>query len=195
MATAAALCRIYADRRDDLGPLSSGLEPRRNPVRAAAAAVSSYTVPDERSFYFCEQCDRDYEYDCPEHGVAATLVPDSVAPPPGTKGRAKFTLPPGLEIRRSTVPAAGRGVFAVRAFSVGVSFGPYQGKVVHSEEEASASGCAWQVRARRLFFVTYEKCIIEETLGGSQTVWHSAKFPHNTSHTRAYRTTRAIDRT
>lgn len=63
----------------------------------------------------------------------------------GAADRARGTLPPELEIRKSEVPEAGLGVFNKGAtVPVGAHFGPYQGDPV-DREEAMNSGYSWVV--------------------------------------------------
>lgn len=63
----------------------------------------------------------------------------------GVADRARRTLPPGLEIRKSGIPGAGLGVFNKdETIPVGAHFGPYQGELV-DQEEAMNSNYSWVV--------------------------------------------------
>ncbi|XP_060754371.1 histone-lysine N-methyltransferase PRDM9-like isoform X2 [Neoarius graeffei] len=60
----------------------------------------------------------------------------------GVPDRTRQTLPPGLEIKKSSIPDAGLGVFNKgETVPVGTHFGPYQGELV-TREEARNSGYA-----------------------------------------------------
>ena len=47
-----------------------------------------------------------------------------------SKSKGLASLPEGLEVRESSIPGAGLGVYATKPFSVGTRFGPYEGKKV-----------------------------------------------------------------
>ena len=65
----------------------------------------------------------------------------------GTPERAILTLPPGLEVRRSGIPKAGRGVFnSGKTIAVGTHYGPYEGEITE-EVLAIDSGYSWMVRS------------------------------------------------
>ena len=86
--------------------------------------------------FFIEECDL--------HG-APLFVPDTPAAL-GLTDRARLTLPPGLEVRRSNIPGAGLGVFNCGVVvAKGTHYGPYVGEV-KEEEEAIESGYSWVVR-------------------------------------------------
>ncbi|XP_072570012.1 uncharacterized protein [Paramormyrops kingsleyae] len=63
----------------------------------------------------------------------------------GVPGRALLTLPPGLEVRSSSIPGAGQGVFNQgQTVPRGVHYGPYEGEVT-DREQAIDSGYSWVV--------------------------------------------------
>ena len=64
----------------------------------------------------------------------------------GDPQRAVKTLPPGLAVRTSSIPNAGQGVFAKKAYPARTRFGPYEGKRLTDPKVAQASGYSWQVR-------------------------------------------------
>lgn len=101
------------------------------------ARLSPSLLPD------CEVCKCFFVNKCEVHGPAL-FVPDAPVPM-GVAERARRTLPPGLEIRKSDVPDAGLGVFNKgETVPVGAHFGPYQGDPV-DREEAMNSGYSWVV--------------------------------------------------
>ena len=60
--------------------------------------------------------------------------------------RALKTLPPGLEVRQSDIPDAGKGVFATQPFEKFICFGPYEGQVLTDAAAGSKTGYSWMVR-------------------------------------------------
>ncbi|XP_030833737.1 uncharacterized protein LOC764375 isoform X2 [Strongylocentrotus purpuratus] len=72
-------------------------------------------------------------------------VEDTPAPD-GTPDRATKTLPEGLGIRASGIPAAGLGVWAERDLEEGTRFGPYEGVEV-DKIAGYKSGYAWEIRS------------------------------------------------
>lgn len=91
----------------------------------------------------CELCRSFFTTECSVHGPPV-FIPDTPVPM-GVIGRAIQTLPPGLEVRESSIPVSGLGVFNKGdVIPVGVHFGPYQGDLV-DREEALDSGYSWVV--------------------------------------------------
>ncbi|XP_027016717.2 histone-lysine N-methyltransferase PRDM9-like isoform X2 [Tachysurus fulvidraco] len=99
--------------------------------------------PRHDDYLYCEDCKSFYVNKCEVHGPAL-FIPD-VAVPLGVSDRARQTLPPGLEIRKSDIPDAGLGVFNNSdTIPVGAHFGPYQGDTVE-REEAMNSSYSWVI--------------------------------------------------
>ncbi|KAM9469809.1 uncharacterized protein Hap1MRO34_011996 isoform 1-T2 [Clarias gariepinus] len=99
--------------------------------------------PKHDDFLYCEVCRSFFISKCEVHGPAL-FIPD-VAVPLGAADRARQTLPPGLEIRKSSIPEAGLGVFNNGdTIPAGVHFGPYQGDTV-DREKAMNSAYSWVV--------------------------------------------------
>ncbi|XP_060758189.1 uncharacterized protein LOC132868911 isoform X3 [Neoarius graeffei] len=89
----------------------------------------------------CELCKSFFFNKCELHGPPL-FIPDSPIPM-GVSDRARQTLPPGLEIRKSGIPDAGLGVFNMgETFPVGTHFGPCQGEL-GDREEAMNSEYSW----------------------------------------------------
>ncbi|KAB5515063.1 hypothetical protein PHYPO_G00250750 [Pangasianodon hypophthalmus] len=98
---------------------------------------------DDKDFLYCEVCQSFFFKKCEVHGPAL-FIPDT-AVPMGVADRARQTLPPGLEIQKSSIPDAGLGVFNKgETVPVGAHFGPYQGELV-DREEAMNSGYSWVI--------------------------------------------------
>ncbi|XP_034160172.2 PR domain zinc finger protein 15 isoform X2 [Pangasianodon hypophthalmus] len=98
---------------------------------------------DDKDYLYCEVCKSFFFKKCDVHGPAL-FVPDTPVPM-GVPDRARQTLPPGLEIRKSGIPDAGLGVFNKgETVPVGAHFGPYQGELV-DREEAMNSGYSWVI--------------------------------------------------
>ncbi|XP_053483803.1 histone-lysine N-methyltransferase PRDM9-like isoform X2 [Ictalurus furcatus] len=97
--------------------------------------------PDNKDSLYCEVCKSFFFNKCEVHGPPL-FIPDTPVPM-GVPDRARQTLPPGLEIRKSGIPDAGLGVFNKgETVPVGAHFGPYQGELVDREETMS-SGYSW----------------------------------------------------
>ncbi|XP_046705710.1 histone-lysine N-methyltransferase PRDM7-like [Silurus meridionalis] len=100
--------------------------------------------PKHDDYLYCEDCKSFFINKCDVHGPAL-FIPD-VAVPLGVADRARQTLPPGLEIRKSSIPDAGLGVFNNSdTIPVGAHFGPYQGDTVE-REEAMNSPYSWVIQ-------------------------------------------------
>ena len=77
--------------------------------------------------------------------ILSTIILPPQAPDPkaGDSQRAVKTLQPGLAVRASSIPKAGQGVFATKAFPARTRFGPYQGKRLTDPKVAQKSGYSW----------------------------------------------------
>nr|XP_022308109.1 zinc finger protein 626-like [Crassostrea virginica] len=100
-------------------------------------------VPDDDDFIYCEDCNREHEGDCPYHGPLKAVI--DTKQPQGITDRARKTLPPGLSVRKSSIPDAGEGVFAEQFIPKRTQFGPYEGEITDNHEEAHETGYAWQI--------------------------------------------------
>ncbi|KAM9486714.1 histone-lysine N-methyltransferase PRDM9-like isoform 2-T2 [Clarias gariepinus] len=99
--------------------------------------------PEHSDYLYCEICKSVFFNKCEVHGPPL-FIPDTPVPI-GVSDRASLTLPPGLEIQKSSIPDAGLGVFNKgETVPVGAHFGPYQGEVVDTEE-AMNSGYSWVI--------------------------------------------------
>ncbi|XP_060761166.1 histone-lysine N-methyltransferase PRDM7-like [Neoarius graeffei] len=89
--------------------------------------------PDNKDHFYCEVCKSFFLNKCEVHGPPL-FIPDTPVPM-GVPDRARQTLPPGLEIQKSSIPDAGLGVFNKgETVPVGAHFGPCQGELVNREE-------------------------------------------------------------
>ncbi|KAB5576645.1 hypothetical protein PHYPO_G00200030 [Pangasianodon hypophthalmus] len=105
--------------------------------------------PDNKDYLYCEICKSFFFNKCEVHGPPL-FIPDTPVPM-GIPDRARQTLPPGLEIRKSGIPDAGLGVFNKgESVPVGAHFGPYQGELV-DREEAMNSGYSWVICRSRQY--------------------------------------------
>ncbi len=91
----------------------------------------------------CEDCQAEYEGDCPVCGPLIVIQDKPVCA--GDPQHAAKTIPDMLYIADSSIPGAGSGVFAREPIQKAVRYGPYQGKKVVDEEEAHSSGYSWEV--------------------------------------------------
>ncbi|XP_063436674.1 histone-lysine N-methyltransferase PRDM9-like [Mytilus trossulus] len=99
-------------------------------------------VPDDDEFIYCEDCEREYEGDCPVHPCIHIYDSKSTTK---SEERAMETIPEGLSVRESRIPNAGLGVFAEKTFQQRSRFGPYQGEVTTDPDKAHSTGYAWQI--------------------------------------------------
>ncbi|XP_060794676.1 histone-lysine N-methyltransferase PRDM9-like [Neoarius graeffei] len=98
---------------------------------------------DNEDYLYCEVCKSYFFNKCELHGPPYFITDTPV--PMGVTDRAKQTLPPGLEIRKSSIPDAVLGVFnRGETIPVGAHFGPYQGELV-DREEVMNSGYSWVI--------------------------------------------------
>lgn len=59
--------------------------------------------------------------------------------------QALHSLPEGLEVKTSSIPGAGLGVYTLNDIQPRVMYGPYGGMKTLDQEKAHKSGYAWQV--------------------------------------------------
>ncbi|XP_053387483.1 zinc finger protein 271-like isoform X2 [Mercenaria mercenaria] len=99
---------------------------------------------DDDHFLYCEECNKEYDMDCPIHGpleyIQDTEVLNSQDP-----DRALHSLPPDLVVKNSSIKGAGLGVFTEKEIPARVMFGPYGGVIVTDPEKAHKSGYCWQI--------------------------------------------------
>ncbi|XP_069101761.1 zinc finger protein 85-like isoform X2 [Argopecten irradians] len=118
------------------------------PLRPASSAVSymKIEVPDDDEFLYCEECNKEYEGDCPVHGplniVEDTQIVDIKLK---EKDRSLHTLPVGLSVRESSIPNAGLGVWSDHEILTRTRFGPYKGVETQDLDKAHSTGYAWQI--------------------------------------------------
>ncbi|XP_064828705.1 histone-lysine N-methyltransferase PRDM9-like [Oncorhynchus masou masou] len=104
-------------------------------------------VPKDDHYLYCEDCKSFFMEECGVHGPPL-FVPDIPAPL-GTSDRARLTLPSGLEIRTSSIPEAGLGVFNHgNTVPAGAHYGPYEGEIT-DKEQAMESGYSWVINKSR----------------------------------------------
>ncbi|KAK2176512.1 hypothetical protein NP493_660g02003 [Ridgeia piscesae] len=117
--------------------------PSRNIVRRNYTEME---VPDDDHYIFCDDCNTEYEGDCPVHGPLVVIKDTEVKAvdlKPGVY-RCHLSVPSGLVIKPSSIPSAGAGVWAEAPVPKGVRFGPYEGVIVEDSEDAH-SGYCWQI--------------------------------------------------
>ncbi|XP_053351871.1 histone-lysine N-methyltransferase PRDM9-like [Clarias gariepinus] len=98
---------------------------------------------DNEHYLYCEICKSYFFNKCEVHGSPLFITDTPV--PIGVSDRARKTLPPGLEIRKSCIPSAVLGVFNNgETVPVNAHFGPYQGELVEREEAKNSEYC-WMI--------------------------------------------------
>ncbi|XP_041466345.1 histone-lysine N-methyltransferase PRDM9-like [Lytechinus variegatus] len=112
--------------------------PRRSVTRKC---YKEEDVPDDDHYIYCEDCHEVFEGECSKHPL--TIIKDNPIPK-GCKDRAIKTLPDGLLVKQSSIPGAGKGVFATKFIPKGHRFGPYDGDIVDLETGYD-SGYSWEI--------------------------------------------------
>ncbi|KAL1004894.1 hypothetical protein UPYG_G00051910 [Umbra pygmaea] len=106
----------------------------------------AYTEQEEQKddhYFYCDNCRDFFVEQCEVHGPPV-FVPDNPASG-GASDRARLTLPPGLEVRTSGIPAAGLGVFNQgNTVAAGTHYGPYEGERIE-KDQAMESGYSWVI--------------------------------------------------
>ncbi|XP_021342929.1 histone-lysine N-methyltransferase PRDM9-like [Mizuhopecten yessoensis] len=130
------------------------------PLRPASSAVSymKIEVPDDDEFLYCEECNKEYEGDCPVHGPLVIVEDTTIKPK--DKEQSLYTLPPGLCIRKSSIPNAGLGIWSDYRILPRTRFGPYKGEKTQDLDKAHSTGYAWQIyeNGKPSFFIdAFEK--------------------------------------
>ncbi|XP_026278850.1 histone-lysine N-methyltransferase PRDM9-like [Frankliniella occidentalis] len=95
---------------------------------------------DDDDFLFCDDCGKEWEGDCPEHGPLH-IIPDTEVLD-ARPDRALHTVPSCLAVLDSKIPGAGLGVWAKEAIPRRVRFGPYVGDITKKKE----TGYGWGIR-------------------------------------------------
>ncbi|TSN95639.1 Histone-lysine N-methyltransferase PRDM9 [Bagarius yarrelli] len=134
----------------------------------------------EHECLYCEKCKSFYINKCEFHGPAV-FIPDTPVPA-GVTGRARLTLPLGLEVRQSEIFEAGLGVFNKgETIPVGVNFGPYEGELV-DRDEALNSGYSWvNLVAFQYRGGIYYRCRQPIEPRQELLVWYSEEYPRDHS--------------
>ncbi|KAE8742906.1 hypothetical protein FOCC_FOCC011524, partial [Frankliniella occidentalis] len=111
----------------------------RYPKRAGSRGKLYTECPalDDDDFLFCDDCGKEWEGDCPEHGPLH-IIPDKEVSE-ARSDRALHTVPSCLAVLDSKIPGAGLGVWAKEAIPRRVRFGPYVGEI----EKKKETGYGW----------------------------------------------------
>ncbi|XP_060785079.1 uncharacterized protein LOC132891482 isoform X2 [Neoarius graeffei] len=105
--------------------------------------------PDSKDYLYCEDCKSFFFNKCEVHGTPL-FIRDTLAPM-GVPDRVRQTLPPGLEIRESSIPDIGLGAFNKgETVPIGAHFGPYKGELVDGEEAMSSEDFGVVQHSQRL---------------------------------------------
>ncbi|XP_052280899.1 zinc finger protein 724-like [Dreissena polymorpha] len=118
--------------------------------------ISIYTKlkpPDDDNLLYCVECNKEFEGDCPLHGLYNYIQDKEVelclsvthtlnVVPEEDPYRSDHTLPEDLEIKTSTIVGAGLGVFPKVGLKSRIMFGPYEGDIITDNQK---SGYRWQI--------------------------------------------------
>ncbi|XP_007957509.1 probable histone-lysine N-methyltransferase PRDM7, partial [Orycteropus afer afer] len=144
-----------AEASTSVGHLRQKLEPRTKAVEVKMYSLrerkgltyQEIGEPQDDDYLYCEKCQNFFIDSCAAHG-APTFVKDSPVDR-GHPNRSALTLPPGLRIGPSSIPAAGLGVWnEASELPLGLHFGPYEGQVTEDEDGAH-SGYSWLITKGR----------------------------------------------
>ncbi|XP_043206693.1 histone-lysine N-methyltransferase PRDM9-like isoform X2 [Amphibalanus amphitrite] len=104
---------------------------------------------DDDDYIFCDECDREWEGDCPVHGPLQ-VVPDTKVPfDTGDPERDIKTRPEFLNPGRSKIPGANTGIWTEKDLPARLRFGPYEGIVTADRRQATDSGYSWEIKKSR----------------------------------------------
>jgi hypothetical protein len=108
-------------------------------------------VENTDKYVHCDLCDLYYNFCCLEHPLYQCQDRDptvSAQNSPSKDGddRASLTIPGFLYIQNSSIPNAGKGVFAKVDIPIGIVFGPYEGILLQDPKKASQDGYSWELR-------------------------------------------------
>ncbi|KAF0301927.1 Histone-lysine N-methyltransferase PRDM9 [Amphibalanus amphitrite] len=104
---------------------------------------------DDDDYIFCDECDREWEGDCPVHGPLE-VVPDTKVPfDTGDPERDIKTRPEFLNPGRSKIPGANTGIWTEKDLPARLRFGPYEGIVTADRRQATDSGYSWEIKKCR----------------------------------------------
>ncbi|XP_043241042.1 histone-lysine N-methyltransferase PRDM9-like [Amphibalanus amphitrite] len=104
---------------------------------------------DDDDYIFCDECDREWEGDCPVHGPLE-VVPDTKVPfDIGDPERDIKTRPEFLNPGRSKIPGANTGIWTEKDLPARLRFGPYEGIVTADRRQATDSGYSWEIKKCR----------------------------------------------
>ncbi|XP_032234937.2 zinc finger protein 883 isoform X2 [Nematostella vectensis] len=101
--------------------------------RATKNSYREAEVPDDDHYLFCEECQDLHYGECPIHGPLQAIADNATTS--STQTTARATLPHCLEIKTSSIPNAGLGVFSKSRIAKRVMFGPYKGTKVKLSDE------------------------------------------------------------
>ncbi|XP_060773296.1 zinc finger protein 883-like isoform X1 [Neoarius graeffei] len=127
-----------------------------NPSEGLAVKVED---PDNKDYLYCEVCKSFFLHKCEVHGPPL-FIPDTLVPM-GVPDRARQTLPPGLEIQKSSIPDAGLGVFNKgETVPVGAHFGPYEALCcIHNNTMYRSMQCGEYIDAKREMHVNWMRYV------------------------------------
>ncbi|KAE8744705.1 hypothetical protein FOCC_FOCC008708, partial [Frankliniella occidentalis] len=106
------------------GPVPGPSEAPRYPKRASrGTSTEPQPQQDGDDLLFCDDCQKDWDGDCPYHGPLLVIADTEV--PFGHPERALLTAPNQLAVELSKVPGESRGVWTWEAVPRRARFGPF----------------------------------------------------------------------
>ncbi|KAK3744976.1 hypothetical protein QZH41_008502, partial [Actinostola sp. cb2023] len=124
----------------------------------------------------CEECQDLYHGDCPNHGALQPMPdkPLSTDHDNNILTAARASLPDLLEIKPSTIPHAGLGVFCKSGVTpIRAKFGPYKGKKVKLEDigDDKDTSYMWEYKGE-IYYRSYKHI----PAGSELLVWYGDKY-------------------
>ncbi|XP_046408144.1 histone-lysine N-methyltransferase PRDM9-like isoform X1 [Ischnura elegans] len=123
---------------------------RRYPKRSLARVnYKEEEVPDDDDYIYCDDCQMEWEGDCPHHGPLTIVEDAEVASGSGVKPDPKYaikTVPSSLHIAASQITVAGLGVWSKEKLPQGLRFGPYGGIKV---SQPCRRGYCWEIKREK----------------------------------------------
>ncbi|XP_046408198.1 histone-lysine N-methyltransferase PRDM9-like [Ischnura elegans] len=123
---------------------------RRYPKRSLARVnYKEEEVPDDDDYIYCDDCQMEWEGDCPQHGPLTIIEDAEVASGSGVKPDPKYaikTVPSSLHIAPSQITVAGLGVWSKEKLPQGLRFGPYGGIKV---SQPCRRGYCWEIKREK----------------------------------------------
>ncbi|KAJ7393848.1 Histone-lysine N-methyltransferase prdm9 [Desmophyllum pertusum] len=99
-------------------------------LRVTTNCINKRLELEEDEYIFCSQCDKLRIGDCSIHGSLRWQKEPAVVFKKEGLTKARSTIPSNMDLKTSSIPDAGLGIFAKERFESDVVFGPYGGEKI-----------------------------------------------------------------